>query len=188
MVALTLPLAGCAAADTGTGDFPGVMAVARRVDTPFGASCGSEVPGGAQALTALGKLKALEALDRLPEVSRFAALVRTAKAQDMFESMEDVTVFVPTNAAFDLLTPVQQQKLTDPTAAGVEVRSLIVAQDLTRSDLTNQIYPTLYQGTNLHIVNVRGKITVSGAPLSCGSVTTAATRMHLLDAFPDGKA
>ena len=185
LLALTLPLAGCVGANTGS--FPGAMVVARRVDMPFGASCAAVVPGGAPALAALAKLKVLPALDQVPDLSQFAALIKTAKAQDMFESMENVTVFVPTNAAFAALPADQQQKLLDPTAAGVEVRSLIVAQDLTRSDLTNQSYPTLNQGTNLQISNTDGNLTVNGAPLSCGSVTTVDTRLHLLDAFPGGK-
>lgn len=185
LLALTLPLAGCVGSNSGS--FPGAMVVARRVDMPFGASCDAVVPGGAPALAGLAKLKVLPALDQVPDLSRFDALIKTAKAQDMFESMENVTVFVPTNAAFEALPADQQQKLLDPTAAGVEVRSLIVAQDLTRSDLTDQSYPTLNQGTSLQISSSNGNLTVNGAPLSCGSVTTVDTRLHLLGAFPGGK-
>lgn len=186
LIALTLPLAGCVGADSGT--FPGAMVVARRVDQPFGASCDTVVPGGAPGVAALAKLKVLPALDQVPDLSRFADLIKTAKAQDMFESMQNVTVFVPVNAAFDQLPADQQQKLADPATASALVRSLIVAQDLTRSDLTNQTYPSLEQGATVQVATNAGTITVNGAPVVCGSVTTADARLHLLETVPGGKA
>ncbi|MEU7578525.1 fasciclin domain-containing protein [Streptomyces sp. NPDC041068] len=176
-------LAGCA----GTGArFPGgaYEEGPRRDDKAFGESCPQVAPGTADA-AALAESRALDAIRRTPQLSDFAALVKTAKADDMFASMQNVTVFVPTDAAFEALPAERRKELADPKAAGDTIRSLIVAQDLTKEDLgTGQSHPTLQEGVQLHTRAAAGGVTVDGAEVVCGSVTTSDARLHLLGALP----
>ncbi|MER5889805.1 fasciclin domain-containing protein [Streptomyces sp. NPDC001941] len=176
-------LAGCA----GTGaDFPGgVEEGPRRDDKAFGTACPQIAPGTADA-KALAAAKALQTIRSTPQLSEFAVLVKNAKAEDMFASMQNVTVFVPVNAAFAKLSDERRKALVEPQAAGDTVRSLIVAQDLTREDLgAGASHPTLQDGVQLRAAARDGNVTVDGAQVVCGSVTTADARLHLLDALPD---
>ncbi|WP_206188662.1 fasciclin domain-containing protein, partial [Streptomyces kanamyceticus] len=86
-------------------------------------ACPEVAPGAANA-AALGKTPVLAAIDSMPQLSGFAALVKDAKAEDMFRSMQNVTVFAPTDAAFGKLPAERRKALARPREAGDTVRSL----------------------------------------------------------------
>ncbi|ATL29166.1 fasciclin domain-containing protein [Streptomyces formicae] len=169
-------VAGCAGS---TAQFPGsAVEGPRRDDKAFGAQC-------PEAVRNASGMRALDAVGRMPRLSRFAALVDRAGAADMFASMQNVTVFVPTNEAFGKLPADRREELTEPKGAGDAVRSLVVAQDLTKDDLAaGRAYPTLQEGVEVRTAAADGGATVGGARVVCGSVTTKDARLHLLDALP----
>ncbi|MFE0172405.1 fasciclin domain-containing protein [Streptomyces sp. NPDC059002] len=178
-----LTLSGCA---WHGGGFPGgAVEGPRRDDKAFGPACPQVAPGTANA-AALEKTSVLAAIRSMPQLSELTALVKEAKAEDMFRSMQNVTVFAPTDAAFDKLTEQRRKAIAEPGKAGDTVRSLIVAQDLTREDLAaGQAYPTLQDGVQVRSATTAGGgVAVDGAEVVCGSVTTKDARLHLLDALP----
>ncbi|MFI6644264.1 fasciclin domain-containing protein [Streptomyces sp. NPDC050504] len=184
LVALVLvPLAGCAGSDA---RFPGGYEEGpRRDDKAFGSACPQVAPGTADAAK-LAKSRALAAIRSMPQLSEFAALVKTAKAEDMFASMQNVTVFVPTDEGFAALPEARRKELAQPRAAGDLIRSLVVAQDLTKEDLAaGRSYPSLQEGVQVRAAAAPGGATVDGADVVCGSVTTSDARLHLLSALPD---
>ncbi|GAA1956094.1 fasciclin domain-containing protein [Kitasatospora viridis] len=179
LVLALAPLAGCAGAD---GAAPAI-AGPPPPETAFGQDCASLPGDGPGSLASMGALPVLDAIDQAKDLTQLSALVKTAKAKDIFDSMDNVTVFAPNDAAFAKLTDDQKKALTTQQGAGDLVRKLIVVRDLRRADLQGKQYNSL-QGAVLDATGKDDDLRVGGARLLCGSIKTTNARLELLDQVP----
>ncbi|MFD4910428.1 fasciclin domain-containing protein [Kitasatospora purpeofusca] len=178
-----VPLAGCGGVDAGTGG-PGPVAVAPPPpEKAFGQACAAMPGDGAGSLDAMGRLPVLGAIDQTKDLSQLSALVKTAKAKDIFDSMENVTVFAPNDAAFAKLGEDQKKALATQQGAGDLVRKLIVVRDLRKDDLQDKQYTSL-QGAAIKATGSGEDYRVGGAQVLCGSIRTANARLAILDTVP----
>ncbi|MGF1426804.1 fasciclin domain-containing protein [Kitasatospora sp. LaBMicrA B282] len=188
LVALALalaPLAGCAGADDGGGGDAAGPAVAAPPppEKAFGQACAALPGDGPGSLEAMSGVPVLAAIDQAKDLTQLAALINTAKAKDIFDSMDNVTVFAPNDAAFAKLTDDQKKALATQPGAGDLVRKLIVVRDLRKADLQDKQYTSL-QGAVLKATGSGDDYRVGGAQVLCGSIKTANARMAVLDTVP----
>ncbi|MDY0813140.1 fasciclin domain-containing protein [Kitasatospora purpeofusca] len=177
------PLAGCGGVDAGTGG-PGPVAVAPPPpEKVFGQACAAMPGDGPGSLDAMGRLPVLGAIDQTKDLSQLSALVKTAKAKDIFDSMENVTVFAPNDAAFAKLGEDQKKALATQQGAGDLVRKLIVVRDLRKGDLQDKQYTSL-QGAAIKATGSGEDYRIGGAQVLCGSIRTANARLAILDTVP----
>ncbi|MCX4750188.1 fasciclin domain-containing protein [Kitasatospora sp. NBC_01287] len=179
-----LPLTGCAGA--GGGDGGGGLAAAGPPppEEPSGRSCAALPADGPGSLESMGRGPVLTAIDQAKDLTAMSALIRTARAKDLLDSMDNVTVFAPDDAAFGRLTDDQRKALATPPGAGDLLRKLIVVRDLRRSDLTDTSYTSL-QGAVLQASGSGEEYRIGGAQVLCGSIRTANARLAMLDRVPD---
>ncbi|MFF2073564.1 fasciclin domain-containing protein [Kitasatospora sp. NPDC058162] len=182
LVALALvlaPLAGCGGVDA-----PGPVAVAPPPpEKAFGQACAALPGEGPGSLDAMRGMPVLTAIDQTKDLAQLSALVKTAKAKDIFDSMENVTVFAPNDAAFAKLTDDQKKTLATQQGAGDLVRKLIVVRDLRKDDLQDKQYNSL-QGAVIKAAGSGEDYRIGGAQVLCGSIRTANARLAILDTVP----
>ncbi|MFD7450633.1 fasciclin domain-containing protein [Kitasatospora sp. NPDC059827] len=175
------PLAGCSGAGVSGA---GPVAVAPPPpEKAFGQACAALPGQGAGSLEAMGGTPVLTAIDQTKDLSQLSTLVKTAKAKDIFDSMENVTVFAPNDAAFAKLTEDQKKTLGTQQGAGDLVRKLIVVRDLRKDDLQDKQYNSL-QGAVIKASGSGEDYRIGGAQVLCGSIKTANARLAILDTVP----
>ncbi|MFJ4190607.1 fasciclin domain-containing protein [Kitasatospora sp. NPDC089509] len=176
------PLTGCSG---GGVDAPGpVVAAPPPPEKAFGQACTAlSGNGGGGSLDALGGQPVLTAIDQTKDLGQLSALIKTAKAKDIFDSMENVTVFAPNDAAFGKLTEDQKKSLATQQGAGDLVRKLIVVRDLRKDDLQDKQYNSL-QGAVIKATGSGEDYRIGGAQVLCGSIKTANARLAVLDTVP----
>ncbi|MEV7596905.1 fasciclin domain-containing protein [Kitasatospora sp. NPDC089797] len=173
------PLTGC----SGGVDAPGpVVAAPPPPEKAFGQAC-TALSGNGGGLDALGGQPVLTAIDQTKDLGQLSALIKTAKAKDIFDSMENVTVFAPNDAAFAKLTEDQKKPLATQQGAGDLVRKLIVVRDLRKDDLQDKQYTSL-QGAVIKAAGSGEDYRIGGAQVLCGSIKTANARLAVLDTVP----
>ncbi|MGF1426453.1 fasciclin domain-containing protein [Kitasatospora sp. LaBMicrA B282] len=149
----------------------------------FGPGCAALPGDGPGSLAAMGTGPVLAAIDQAKDLTQLSALIKTAKAKDMFDSMDNVTVFAPNDAAFAKLTDDQKKALTTQPGASDLVRRLIVARDLRKADLQDKQYTSL-QGAVLGATGSGEDYRIGGAQVLCGSIKTTNARLAVLDTVP----
>ncbi len=177
------PLTGCSDVDGGAGGAGPVAVAPPPPEKAFGQACAAMPGEGSGSLDAMGRMPVLTAIDGTKDLSQLSALVKTAKAKDIFDSMENVTVFAPNDAAFAKLTEEQRKVLATQQGAGELVRKLIVVRDLRKDDLQDKQYTSL-QGAALKATGSGEDYRIGGAQVLCGSIRTANARLAILDAVP----
>ncbi|MFJ8041466.1 fasciclin domain-containing protein [Kitasatospora sp. NPDC096147] len=180
-----LALAGCSGTDAVPGGGGQVVAAPPPPEDAYGQGCAALPAQGPGSLAAMAEVPVLTAIEQSGGLSRFAALIRTAKAKDLFDSMENVTVFAPDDAAFGRLTEDQNKALATQQGAGELVRRLVVVRDLRKADLRDREYASL-QGAVLRATGSGEEYRIGGARVLCGSIGTANARLAVLDAVPAG--
>ncbi|GHF39414.1 hypothetical protein GCM10018790_16530 [Kitasatospora xanthocidica] len=177
------PLAGCGGVGAGV-DGAGPVAVAPPPpEKAFGQACAALPGEGPGSPDGMGGMPVLTAVDQTKDLSQLSALVKTAKAKDIFDSMENVTVFAPNDAAFAKLPEDQKKALATQQGAGDLVRKLIVVRDLRKGDLEDKQYNTL-QGVVIKATGSGEDYRIGGAQVLCGSIKTANARLAILDTVP----
>ncbi|MFD8086384.1 fasciclin domain-containing protein [Kitasatospora sp. NPDC059722] len=175
------PLAGCSG--VGVGGAGPVAVAPPPPEKAFGQACAAMPGQGPGSLDAMGGTPVLTAVDQAKDLSQLSALVKTAKAKDIFDSMENVTVFAPNDAAFAKLPEDQKKALATQQGAGDLVRKLIVVRDLRKDDLQDKQYNTL-QGAVIKATGSGEDYRIGGAQVLCGSIKTANARLAILDTVP----
>ncbi|WP_371522477.1 fasciclin domain-containing protein [Kitasatospora sp. NBC_01300] len=181
-VALALvPLAGC----TGVGSDAAAPAVAAPPppEQAFGPNCAALPADGPGSLASMGGIPVLSAIDQTKDLSAMSSLIKTAKAKDVFDSMDNVTVFAPNDAAFAKLPEDQKKALGAQPGASDLLRRLIVVRDLRKADLADKSYTSL-QGAVIKATGSGDDYRIGGAQVVCGSIRTANARLAVLDQVP----
>ncbi|MEV7023405.1 fasciclin domain-containing protein [Kitasatospora sp. NPDC093558] len=175
------PLTGCSG--VGVGGAGPVAVAPPPPEKAFGQACAALSGNGPGSADGMGSTPLLTAIDQTKDLSQLSALVKTAKAKDIFDSMENVTVFAPNDAAFAKLPEDQKKALATQPGAGDLVRKLIVVRDLRKDDLQDKQYNTL-QGAVIKATGSGEDYRIGGAQVLCGSIKTANARLAILDTVP----
>ncbi|WP_051966438.1 fasciclin domain-containing protein [Kitasatospora mediocidica] len=178
IVLAAVTLSGCAGYGEESADRAGPPP-----DKPFGQTCTQLPADGPGSMDSMGGIPVLAAIEQTKDLSTLAGLIKTAKAKDLFDSMDNVTVFAPTDEAFAKLPDAQRKTLGDQAAASDLLRRLIVVRDLHKSDLADHDY-TSVQGAVLKATGSGDDYRVGGAQVLCGSIKTSNARLAMLDQVP----
>lgn len=110
----------------------------------------------------------LDVINHDPSYSTFASLLQKTGLDADLKSGGAYTVFAPTNAAFNDLTPERRQHLfaSDSAAARRAVESLVVTQKVTPQDLAhNRLLLTSIGGHGVIVDGTEGRLTAEGTEI-----------------------
>lgn len=149
---------------------------------PFGTACPS-TGTGPDSFTAMADAPVVTAATGDPLLTTFVTAVRGAGLEDQLNGMSNITVFAPTNAAFDKLPPGALPALLDNRDALIKmINYSVVGQPVTPPQLATGSFKTV-QGGTLTTSGSGQDFTVNGAAhVLCGNVRTANATVYIVDA------
>ena len=157
-------------------------------DAPFGAGCAAVPAEGPGSLAAMAAEPVVTALSTNPAVSTVVQAVTAANLVDSINTLQNITVLVPANTAFEAIPPDQLQALLADSAQLTAV--------LTHHVIQGRLAPDQLAGTHTTLNNdevviegagdsftVAGEGTVSqiDAAVICGNVQTANATVYIID-------
>ncbi|MFD7229497.1 fasciclin domain-containing protein [Streptomyces sp. NPDC059881] len=160
----------------------GPVARAGPVTEPFGPGCASLPSSGEGSAAGMADDPVATAASNNPELSTLAGAVQKAGLGDTLNNAQDITVFAPTNDAFERIPKADLDKILNDKKQLTNLLTYhVVEQDVTRSELPDGTFKTL-QG---------GQITTSGsgdtfkvndsASIVCGDLATENATVQLID-------
>ncbi|WP_328324906.1 MULTISPECIES: fasciclin domain-containing protein [unclassified Streptomyces] len=191
--AVALPMALSACSSNGSkGDAkassdkapPAAAAKSNALDAgkPFGPGCATVPKNGAGSFNGMAKDPVATAASHNPALSTLVTAVRKAGLADTLNNAENVTVFAPTNDAFNKIPKARLDKVLNDKAMLTKILTYhVVGRKLTPKMLENGSYPTLE----------KSKLTTAGSGVSykvddasnvvCGNVPTANATVYIVD-------
>jgi uncharacterized surface protein with fasciclin (FAS1) repeats len=149
----------------------------------FGDACAAVPADGEGSFKGMSDDPVATAASNNPVLSTLVAAVTAAELGDTLNSAEDITVFAPTNDAFEAMDPeTLQSAMDDPSGLLTTVLTYhVVAGQLSPEDLAGE-HETL-QGGTLTVEGEGEEFTVNGdANVVCGNVQTANATVYIIDA------
>ena len=194
-VMLALPLAACGGSDDTAGattktsstpessmssseDMESDMAM----DAPFGAACADVPTSGEGSVDGMADDPVATAASNNPLLSTLVEAVTAANLVDTLNSAEEITVFAPTNDAFEAMDPATLDKaMGDPDGLLKTVLTYhVVEGKIAPADLAAT--HTTLQGDDVTVEGSGEDFTVNGeAMVVCGNVQTANATVYLID-------
>jgi uncharacterized surface protein with fasciclin (FAS1) repeats len=154
------------------------------VPTPSGPGCARFPADGPGSLAALATEPAGTAMTNVPRLSAMVAATDAAGLLDVLDGEGPLTIFVPTNSAFDAIPPADLDRLlTDPGALNAVLLYHAVDDDLSRAELVEAGDVTTLEGQPITFAERRGAVTVNGgqARIVCADIPTANATLHIVD-------
>ncbi|MDI9884267.1 fasciclin domain-containing protein [Streptomyces sp. HNM0645] len=148
----------------------------------FGPDC-SELPrSGEGSVAAMAEQKVADAAAGSRQLAQLAAALTKAGLDDTLNQSKDITLFAPTNHAFNSLTQAQRDSLlNDPEQLKKVLTYHVVDADVTPSELPNGSFKTL-EGSQLTTSGSGTSFKVNNtADIVCGNITTANATVYLID-------
>lgn len=196
VVAAVLPLSvtACTAGDgSGTSPTPppassspvtpdrGTNDPAGGVSQPFGPGCPNLPDTGDGSLVDLSQRDWLTALAQVPALSQLSVTTALAELGEDFRSVEEATVFAPTDVAFRTLGMARARELlTMPAEAADVLRYHVVPGRLAPEELAGR-HRTL-TGQTVEVTGSGVDYTVNGqAAIICGNLQTKNATIYLID-------
>ncbi|MFI9150638.1 fasciclin domain-containing protein [Streptomyces sp. NPDC053367] len=176
------PNKASAPATDSSDDMGGPTASAGSMDQPFGPACASVPKNGAGSFDGMAKDPVATAASNNPALSTLVTAVQKAGLVDTLNNAQNITVFAPTNDAFDKIPKATLDKVLADKAMLTKILTYhVVGQKLTPTDLPNGSFDTLE----------KSKLTTSGsgesytvndsAEVVCGNVKTANANVYIID-------
>ncbi|MGH3309160.1 MAG: fasciclin domain-containing protein [Streptomyces sp.] len=148
----------------------------------FGPVCASVPKSGKGSFQGMAQDPVATAASNNPELSTLVSAVKKAGLVDTLNSSENITVFAPTNAAFEKIPKADLDKvLSDKKTLTKILTYHVVGEPLSKEKLADGSYPTL----------AKAKLTTAGsgdaykvndkASVGCGNVKTANATVHIID-------
>ncbi len=191
-VMLALSLAACSATeDTTTGTSSGSSSSPEASDSadtgmtaaaPFGPGCSAVPAEGAGSFDGMAAEPVATAASANPLLSTLVGAVGEANLVDTLNSAEEITVFAPTNDAFEAMDQATlNQAMGDPEGLLTQVLTYhVVEGELAPEELAGT--HTTLQGTDLTVEGGDEDFTVDGgASVICGNVQTANATVYIID-------
>ncbi|WP_405782224.1 fasciclin domain-containing protein [Streptomyces sp. NBC_00859] len=190
-VALPLALSACSSNDSkkddskASSDKPAATATkSNAMDTskPFGPGCATVPKNGAGSFNGMAKDPVATAASNNPALSTLVTAVKKAGLVDTLNNAQNITVFAPTNDAFNKIPKAQLDKVLNDKAMLTKILTYhVVGKKLTPKMLEKGSYPTLE----------KSNLTTSGSGVSykvndasnvvCGNVPTANATVYIVD-------
>ena len=169
--------------DTGATDTSSSMADQDMATSePFGAGCAAVPEEGAGSFDGMASDPVATAASNNPALSTLVTAVGEANLGDTLNSAEDITVFAPSNDAFDAV-PKKMMKnvMGDPEGMLTDVLTYhVVPGQLTPEDLAGE-HETL-NGATLTVSGSGEDFTVNDtAAVVCGNIHTANATVYIID-------
>lgn len=191
-IMLGLSLAACSAAeDTTAGTSSSSSSTpdaSESTDTnmtavaPFGPGCSAVPADGAGSFDGMAQEPVATAASANPLLSTLVTAVGEAKLGDTLNSAEDITVFAPTNDAFEAMDQATlKTALGDPEGLLTQVLTYHVVEGKLAPEELAGTHTTL-QGSDLTVEGSGEDFTVDGnAAVICGNVQTANATVYIID-------
>ena len=149
---------------------------------PFGEGCAAVPPSGAGSFDGMAAEPVATAASANPVLSTLVTAVTEAGLVDTLNSAEDITVFAPSNDAFEAMDQdVMKKAMADPKGLLSTVLTYhVVPGTLTPQDLAGT-HKTL-QGGELTVEGSGEEFVVdTNAKVICGNVQTANATVYIID-------
>jgi uncharacterized surface protein with fasciclin (FAS1) repeats len=179
-VAVLLVAAACGGDDEADGGATGAAPAA-----PFGAACTQVPEEGAGSFEGMMTQPVVTAAAENPLLTSLVADLELAGLTDSLNTAESLTVFAPTNAAFDDAAAADPQgmdeMMADPTGAFADLLAYhVVEGQLAPGELAGE-HETL-QGGTLAVEGSGEEFTVNGsAMIVCGDIHTDNATVYIID-------
>jgi len=149
---------------------------------PYGPACASVPKEGAGSLEGMAQDPVATAASNNPELSTLVTAVKKAGLVDTLNNAENITVFAPSNDAFDKIPKADLDKLLADKEELTKVLTYhVVGEDITQKQLQDGSFKTLEGGT-LTTTGSGEEFTVNdSAKIVCGSVPTANATVNIID-------
>ncbi|HTF08699.1 MAG TPA: fasciclin domain-containing protein [Asanoa sp.] len=148
----------------------------------FGPGCSSLPSSGAGSLSSMASQPVATAVASNPQLSTLSNAIKTAGLTDTLNNAQNITVFAPTNDAFNQLGQSQLNALlANKTQLTRVVEYHVVPQRLSPSNLAGT-HKTM-EGQNLTVTGSGEDFTVNNtASVVCGNIQTRNATVYLIDA------
>jgi uncharacterized surface protein with fasciclin (FAS1) repeats len=152
------------------------------MDGPFGAACSAVPASGAGSFDGMATDPVATAASNNPVLSTLVTAVTEAGLGDTLNSAEDITVFAPTNDAFEAVpAETMDAAMADPSGLLTTVLTYHVVPGRLSPDQLAGTHTTL-QGADLEVAGSGEEFTVNGsAVVVCGNVQTANATVYIID-------
>jgi uncharacterized surface protein with fasciclin (FAS1) repeats len=152
------------------------------MDQPFGPACSSVPENGAGSFDGMAKDPVTTAASNNPALSTLVTAVQKAGLVDTLNNAQGITVFAPTNDAFDKIPKATLDKVLGDKAMLTKILTYhVVGQKLTPKDLENGTFATL-EKSDLTTSGSGESYTVNdSAKVVCGNVKTANAHVYIID-------
>ncbi|MEU6817898.1 fasciclin domain-containing protein [Streptomyces sp. NPDC046860] len=176
----SLKTSASASASAGTTDSSG--AGASSMDEPFGAACSSVPKDGAGSFDGMAKDPVATAASNNPALSTLVSAVKKAGLVDTLNNAQNITVFAPTNDAFDKIPKATLDKVLNDKAQLTKILTYhVVGKKLAPKDLENGSFDTL-EKSKVMTAGMGESYTVNdSAKVVCGNVKTANANVYIID-------
>ncbi|MFE0697382.1 fasciclin domain-containing protein [Streptomyces sp. NPDC059173] len=149
---------------------------------PYGPACASVPEEGAGSLEGMAKDPVATAASNNPELSTLVEAVKQADLVDTLNNAEDITVFAPTNAAFEKIPQADLEALLNDKDQLTKVLTYhVVGEKITTQQMEDGTFKTL-EGSDLTTKGSGTEFTVNdSSKVVCGNVPTANATVNLVD-------
>ncbi len=149
---------------------------------PYGPACASVPKEGAGSLEGMAKDPVATAASNNPELSTLVDAVTKAGLVDTLNNAKNITVFAPTNAAFEKIPQADLEALLNDKAQLTKVLTYhVVGEKITTQQMENGTFKTL-EGSDLTTKGSGTEFTVNdSSKIVCGDVPTANATVNLVD-------
>lgn len=148
----------------------------------FGPGCSSLPKTGAGSAAVMAKQKVVAAATGNPQLSTLVSYVNRAKLANTLDTSNNITLFAPTNAAWQKLSSSQRTTLANnPTQLKKALEYHVVKQHVTKAELPNGSFTTL-EGSKLTTSGSGTSFKVNNtSTIVCGNIPTANATVYLVD-------
>ncbi|MFD8259376.1 fasciclin domain-containing protein [Streptomyces griseoluteus] len=152
------------------------------MDQPFGPACSSVPKNGAGSFDGMAKDPVATAASNNPALSTLVTAVKKAGLVDTLNNAQNITVFAPTNDAFDKIPKATLDKVLADKAQLTKILTYhVVGQKLAPKDLETGSFDTL-EKSKLTTSGMGESYTVNdSSKVVCGNVKTANANVYIVD-------
>ncbi|MFG3197762.1 fasciclin domain-containing protein [Streptomyces sp. NPDC048208] len=152
------------------------------MDEPFGPACSSVPKNGAGSFDGMAKDPVATAASNNPALSTLVTAVKKAGLVDTLNNAQNITVFAPTNDAFDKIPKATLDKVLNDKAQLTKILTYhVVGKKLAPKDLENGSFDTLEKSKLMTSGSGESYKVNGSAKVVCGNVKTANANVYIID-------
>ena len=166
----------------GTSASPSMSTSAAPADAPFGPACSALPTSGKGSFGEMSSDRVATAAESNPMLSRLVAAVKAAGLMDTLNNAEDITVFAPTDDAFQSMDQsTMRRMMANPERLSGVLQAHVVSGRITPNELTGE-HQTLNNNARITVTGSGEEFTVNRtASVVCGNIQTANATLYLID-------